>query len=420
MTLLSMPMLVIVTAIYLAYRYVVPARFRPIFLTVVSAAFVLTQSAPNIFITAFYVLVTFAALAAGYIYGRKLAGKPADETKDVLKTGVILVILPLVLFKFIGLVSTPLIKAVSTYLPDTNLQYLAPLGISYLTFRILSYMIEVRRGAIAPASFREFLLYVTFWPTLLSGPIERPKPFFAQVKELPQATREDLAVGLTRVAVGTVKTLLLGDLFGKLAQPIIDITTPNGMTNFFIMSAAGLWGCLIAYYFHLYLNFSGYSDIAIGISRMFGYRIRENFDWPFLATNISDFWRRWHMSLTGWITDYVYIPLGGGRTGMRRSVMNTFAAMLLVGAWHGIEVHYLWWGAYHAALLSLYRMWRKKWRQRFKIRDNAVMKVLSIALTFLLVCLGWVLFLMPMSAAVNVYLKLFGLAFHGFSPKLLQ
>jgi alginate O-acetyltransferase complex protein AlgI len=419
-TLIGLSAFLIIIPVYLLYRFVIPARFKHFFLAIVSALFILFQNAPNIWANALFTAVTLFALVAAHYSARKLAGKPLEETRGPLRNGIIIVLIPLVVFKFIGIFSAPLSRMAVRALPGFELQLLAPLGISYLTFRLIAYLIDVRRGAVAPASFIDLFVYAAFWPTLLSGPIERPAPFMEQLKAMPRAKREDLSLGLGRVALGAFKALLLGGMFGKMAQPILALDTQPGFLSFLTISVPGLWLCVISYYFHLYLNFAGYSDIAIGFSRMLGYGIRENFNWPFLAPNIADFWRRWHMSLTGWITDYVYIPMGGGQAGLRRAAKNTLIAMLLVGAWHGFSMHFLWWGAYHACLLILYRLWRKKWRTRFNIPDNFVTRFCSTLLTFILVALGWVIFVMPMSMAVNVFLKLFGLAFTSFSPELLQ
>ncbi|MCZ7583691.1 MAG: hypothetical protein M5R36_10365 [Deltaproteobacteria bacterium] len=228
-----------------------------------------------------------------------------------------------------------------------------------------------------------------------------------------------MAEGLFRIAAGAFKALVLGAALGKMAEPIMGIeTNVDGIANFLRISVGGLWLSLFAYGFHIYLNFSGYSDIAIGLARLHGYTIMENFRWPYLATNIGDFWRRWHISLTGWVTDYVYIPLGGNRRGTRIATINTFIAMILVGVWHGLSMHFVWWGAYQALLLVIYRQWRTHWHKKSKLRDIPGWRYMAWALTFFFFNLGWVLFVLPLDPAINVYLKLFGLQYTGFTPEL--
>ncbi len=407
MILFSQTTIIYIIAAWLAWRFVFRKRFRAPFMLLVSILFILLQGAPTLLMHGAFLLCSLLTILAGYNAGRNLAGKTPDQTKVQFIIYIIFAAFPLILFKLIGVFLTPAaLEYIGSRNPEFDLRFVAPLGLSYLTFRVIAYMIEIRKGRLEPARLGEYILYVTFWPTLLSGPIERPEPFLRQLRDKPEYTSEDLAVGFSRIVTGLFKTLVLGVFFLKLAAPIFSMEKQFGPGLFFKISVPGLWLSAIAYYFHLYLNFSGYSDIAIGLSRIFGYKIRENFQWPFLATNIADFWRRWHMSLTGWITDYVYYGLGGNRRGLKIAARNTLAAMILVGVWHGLALHFIAWGLYHAICLIIYRWWRKSGRGKLNIPDNAMTKFASWALTFVVVTIGWMLFALPTFTALPVILKM--------------
>jgi len=395
---------------YLLYRFVAKPSQRPALMAAGSVLFILLQEAPLLVMRFFYIFLTFAILAAGWLFGNALA-KPAPERKiALLKRGAALILAPLVLFKAVQAVLPPqLIETVLTSRGGhVDVGSLAPLGISYFTFRVIAYLIEIRKGVVAPVGFLRYLSYVAFWPTFLAGPIERPKPFLDQADRCADPTAEDLRIGLARVFSGLFKKFILAGFFYQLAAPYVLLQSVPMEKALGQWETWQLWVCVHAYYFYLYLDFAGYSDVAIGTARLFGFRIMENFRWPILATNVADFWRRWHISLTGWITDYVYFGLGGNRLGLRRAAGNTLIAMLLVGLWHGLNLHFAYWGLYHAVFLILFRQYRK----RFKRRDAPKTwwkTAASWFVTFQIVNLGWVLFVFGYGKALSVYAKLFGL-----------
>ncbi|MCC6158614.1 MAG: MBOAT family protein [Deltaproteobacteria bacterium] len=409
MNVFSTNFIIAVFALLVAYRFA-PSRLRGALVCVASVFFVLTQSGPVAFAGLAYAVVTLVTVAAGWWLGGRLAKRQGADANAFLAVSVIVVILPLVAFKIVGaFFPQSIVKMLAATGEGQRLAYLAPLGISYLTFRVLAYLAEIRKGALAPARWWEFVAYVLFWPTMSAGPIERPAPFLTQHRNSPSPTTEDRAVGLARIATGCVKTLVIGALFGRLAGPLTGLETQYGAITFPNLSTWHAWCCVWAYSLHLYLDFSGASDIAIGLARLFGYRIMENFRWPILATNIADFWRRWHISLTSLVTDYVYIPMGGNRLGAKLAARNTLLAMVLVGLWHGLNFHFVVWGLYHGVLLVAYRQWRKVWRERLRVPDHAFVRVAGVLLTFNLVALGWAFFFLPTDAAIDVWLKLFGL-----------
>ncbi len=399
--------IVYMLAAYLAWRFVFRNKFRAPFLLAVSILFIIFQGAPTLLMHGVFILCSILTIFAGYNGGRYLYKKPPEKSRKYFFLYVVFALFPLILFKLMGVVLTPAaLEYIGLRNPEFDLRFVAPLGLSYLAFRVIAYMIEIRKGKLEPARIGEYILYVTFWPTLLSGPIERPEPFLTQLRTNPGHTRENFAVGFSRIITGLFKTLILSAFFSKLAAPIITMGKMLGPATFFKISVPALWLSAFAYYFYLYLDFSGYSDIAIGLSRIFGYKIRENFRWPFLATNIADFWRRWHISLTGWITDYVYFGLGGNRRGLNIAARNTMIAMILVGLWHGLALHFILWGVYHAVLLIIYRQWRKEWRAGSRIPDNKLTRFVSWAMTFIAVSIGWMLFALPTFTAIPVIMKL--------------
>jgi D-alanyl-lipoteichoic acid acyltransferase DltB (MBOAT superfamily) len=269
----------------------------------------------------------------------------------------------------------------SSWTPPLH-RLLLPVGVSFYTFQSLSYTIDVYRREIpVERSLRRFALFVSFFPQLVAGPIVRASEFLPQLHRTPRVTREAFHSGLLLIFRGLVKKVVLADLLAVLAvDPVFARPTQFG-------SLALLLG-LYAYAFQIYCDFSGYSDVAIGAARMLGYAIPKNFERPYLARNVRDFWARWHISLSTWLRDYLYIPLGGNRGARWKTVRNLMLTMLLGGLWHGAAWTFVAWGAWHGLLLVLARGSAKRpdategravvWRQRL--------------ITFHLVLLGWLLF----------------------------
>jgi len=274
-----------------------------------------------------------------------------------------------------------------------------PLGISFFVFEYVHYLIEIGRGTFAPAPLRDLGLFILFFPTLICGPIKRYQLFRPQEYAERRFTAVDLHAGLHRIVIGLAKKTLIADQMAPY--------------SFFVLlhpeqaSWARLWLAVYAYATQIYFDFAGYSDIAIGTARLFGYTVPENFDRPYRQANIAAFWRTWHMSLTSWITDYVYIPLGGNRRGPRRAAWNRLVSMTLCGLWHGAAWHFAVWGLYHGVMLNLYRVWaarRPAWRLPLGIG-----RVAGTLVTFHVVCVGWVLFVCDLPRAAFVIRRLLGI-----------
>ena len=361
-----------------------------------------------------YVGISVGVLLVGWGFGRLMARRAeTSDPKALLATALVFLFSPLFLLKLVmALLPSAALLSVQQQAPGFNLASLLPVGISYFSFRSAAYLIEIKRKTLQPVSLGRFVHYALFWPTLLAGPIERPGAFFKQSQSIKRPDRDDIVEGLARIVGGFVKKTVLGSFFLAMARPYLEMggDFQARMDSF---TTPHLWLCITAYYLYLYCDFSGYSDLAIGASRMLGFRIMENFRWPVLATNVADFWRRWHISLTSWVTDYIYIGLGGNRRGLTKAAVYTATAMIVVGAWHGMNFHFLVWGAYHAALLILFRQWRKSWRARLfpsGVPGPAwLAKGAAWFATFQLVNLGWVLFLHPVGKAVTIWLKLLGI-----------
>ncbi len=292
---------------------------------------------------------------------------------------------------------------VSTHLEAPQLR--PPLAISFFIFEYVHYLIEVYRGTFGPAGLQEFGLFIMFFPTLICGPIKRFQQFKPQEYAQQRLDPTKVSDGLERILFGLAKKTLIADTVAPWCTPVF--AHPEAYTW------VQLWLAVYGYAMQIYFDFSGYSDIAIGSARLFGYTVPENFNYPYLQTNIARFWRNWHISLTSWITDYLYIPLGGNRYGELRSYWNRFVAMTLCGLWHGAAFHFMVWGMYHGIGLNLYRAYQVL-RERVgwpKVGDGHVLlRAASVVFTFHFVCIGWVLFVCDLDKAWGIILRLLWVA----------
>ncbi len=266
-----------------------------------------------------------------------------------------------------------------------------PLAISFFTFQQIAYLVDAYQGITREYRFSHYLLFVTFFPQLIAGPIVHHKemlPQFLRSESLrPQIA--NIAVGATIFAIGLFKKTVLADGVAIYATPVFDRAADGGMVTFF-----DAWGGALAYTWQLYFDFSGYSDMAIGAARMFGIRLPQNFHSPYKATSIVEFWRRWHMTLSRFLRDYLYIPLGGNRHGPVKRYRNLMLTMLLGGLWHGAGWTFIIWGALHGAYLAINHAWDRFWGAIAPrpLLPAAVARLLAWAVTFLAVVVGWVFF----------------------------
>jgi alginate O-acetyltransferase complex protein AlgI len=290
----------------------------------------------------------------------------------------------------------------------STLGIILPLGISFFTFTQISFLVDVHRGITREYNFYHYLLFVTYFPHLIAGPVLHHKQMMPQFAE-PETYRlnpKNIAIGLTIFAIGLSKKVLIADNLAPSANRIFSAAEAGVVVTFF-----DAWAGALAYTFQLYFDFSGYSDMAIGLALLFNVRMPLNFDAPYRATSIADFWRRWHISLSNFLRDYLYVPLGGNRRGNARRYLNLLITMVLGGLWHGAAWTFVLWGALHGALLAINHLWRDL-KRRLGWRDNhSKLAVYACwALTFLFVVVAWVIFKAEtLSGAKIVLAGLFGL-----------
>lgn len=374
--------------IALILYYIVPKRFRNIPLVLLSLVFYAWGNPTYLILMAFSVVFN-------YITGLELDAYLQEErhtgAKVTMISAVVVNLLILGFFKYYGfLISTVnSITGLTLSAPELPL----PLGISFFTFSVLSYVFDVYRGrAEVQKNFLDFSLYVTFFAKVTSGPIVQYKDMAPQLRER-QMVPAKFGAGISMFLVGLGKKVLIADNLGATFSAISGLST---------MSAGTAWLGMILYSLQLYFDFSGYSDMAIGLAKCFGFDFSANFDYPYLSASISEFWRRWHISLGAWFRNYVYIPLGGNRCSKERQLINLAVVWLLTGLWHGSAWNFVIWGVYHGIFVIL---------EKFVLKDiwPKVPKFLRIFVTTLLVFFGWVLFFSPsLSGAIHYYGQMFG------------
>ena len=317
------------------------------------------------------VLVTLVAYGSGFAIVH-FEARPRAK-KAALIAAIVVILGNLVVFKYLNF----LFRTFS-FLGLTDPGIALPIGISFYTFQILSYVIDLYRGKIAlQRNFFYLLMYVSFFPQLIAGPIVRYETVEQEIRER-QVTMDDLAQGFRRFVVGLAKKLLLANQVAQVATIVYSGTPAN-------YGSLMYWLAAIAYTLQIYFDFSGYSDMAIGLGRMFGFHFLENFNYPYISLSVTEFWRRWHISLSTWFRDYVYIPLGGNRVSRGKWVRNILVVWGLTGLWHGADWNFLLWGLYYGVLLLIEKLWLGKYLERLP-------KALRWLLCMIIVCIGWVMF----------------------------
>ncbi len=283
---------------------------------------------------------------------------------------------------------------------------LLPIGISFFTFHAISYVVDVyRRDATAQKSPVHAALYLLLFPQLIAGPIIRYRDIADQLA-CRLVTLDDFAYGVRRFVIGLAKKVLVANVVAVPADRIFAMPFEQ-------LSAAHAWLGIICYTFQIYFDFSGYSDMAIGLGRMFGFRFPENFRWPYVARSVQDFWRRWHISLSTWFRDYLYIPLGGNRVATRRQYANLVTVFFLCGLWHGASWNFVIWGLWHGAFLVIERVLRmRKPALRDAVSGPSSRPIWAHAYTMLVVMIGWVFFRTETLAGAVAFLT----AMAGASP----
>jgi len=369
--------------------WLLPPRWRPWTLTAFGCYFYWFYYPPHL-------LLILAMTIIVYALGRVIGARAVAHRRLWFTCGVAGCLGVLAYFKYSGFFfeSLSLVFPNAQPLAGSTSQWRAPLAISFFTFEFVHYLIEVYRGTFPPAGPRDFGLFIMFFPTLICGPIKRFQQFNPQEYAQQRFNPENLHAGLERILFGLAKKTLIADTVAPYCSPVF--LHPEAYTW------AQLWLGVYGYAMQIYFDFSGYSDIAIGSARLFGYTVQENFNYPYLQPNVARFWRSWHISLTSWITDYLYIPLGGNRHGEGRASINRLLAMTLCGLWHGAAFHFMVWGMYHGIGLNLYRAYQLARTRLGWPRGGGTSRlvgVLNVVCTFHFVCVGWVLFVCDLDKA---------------------
>ncbi len=310
--------------------------------------------------------------------------------------GVVQTILFLAVFKYRNFL-TSLVWPVPASNPFYWHNAFLPLGISFFTFEFLHYAVDRYKGRTEEGTVGEYMAFILFFPTMVAGPIKRYQDFLPKLRDISLDWVLDWQRGITRILAGLVKKFAVADVLTAYTNHlnVVDIARTN-------RGVLPLW--ILAYGIKIYADFSAYSDIAIGSARLFGIKVPENFAWPYLQTNISDFWRHWHISLSTWLVDYVFIPLGGSRVKVERIYANLLVTMLVSGIWHGAGVNFVVWGLLHGIMLAVHRWWR---RVRGGAESTRAGRLASGLLTFVCVNLAWTFFCMDVKTALFFLKRLF-------------
>ena len=343
-----------------------------------------------------YVLILLFSATMDYLIGRAMEATDDPSRRKYLVWTSILVNLSLLsYFKYFYFLLDLLQMALASLglsspldVPLEARDYFIPAGISFYTFQTLSYTVDIYRGEIRPLRrWIDYLFYLSFFPQLVAGPIVRAKDFIPQIHCRPQLLKAEYGEALALIISGLIKKAIIGDFIGAnlVDQVFAEPSRFTGLENLF---------AVYGYAMQIYCDFSGYSDMAIGIALLLGFRFNINFDSPYQSGNITEFWRRWHISLSTWLRDYLYIPLGGNRKGKVRTYVNLIITMLLGGLWHGAALRFVLWGAIHGVALALHKLYLSifdhfGWRRKNPLR---IQRFIGQVITFHLVCFAWIFF----------------------------
>ena len=326
-----------------------------------------------------YVLLMMGCIAINYGFGLAMDTSVGRVKKRFLVLAVMLDLGILFVFKYLDFTLETVGFVLHRSLPKSNL--LLPIGISFFTFQAMSYVIDVYRGTTPPQkSLLDLGLYISFFPQLIAGPIVRYNTIAEQIRSR-ETTPVQFEYGVRRFIFGFSKKILLANTLAASAEKAFSLAQSGDL------SCAMAWIGALAYTFQIYFDFSGYSDMAIGLGALFGFRFEENFRYPYLSHSVSEFWNRWHISLGKWFRDYVYFPMGGSRVGRRKLLRNLFAVWLLTGIWHGAAWQYIVWGLGYGTIISF----EKLSGIPKKLKDPVLIRAYALC-TFLVVMGGWVIF----------------------------
>lgn len=359
-----------------------------------------------------YLTLILASIGVNYALGCWISKSASSLSKKrILTAGIVLNIATISYYKYTNFIIDNLNFFFGTDYHFKNI--ILPLAISFFTFQQIMYLVDIYRGETIPHSFMHYCLFITFFPQLIAGPIIHQGdvlPQFAKIKKTLDA--KNLTIGLTIFSIGLFKKIIIADFVANFSTPVFAATDSGISITFF-----EAWGAALAYTFQLYFDFSGYSDMAIGLGRMFGILLPINFASPYKSTSIIQFWQSWHKTLSRFLRDYVYIPLGGNRRGAKRRFLNLYLTMLIGGLWHGAGWTFVIWGGLHGFYLVVNHSWRSL---GFEKSNSWFYRQSAHLLTFVCVVFAWVLFRSTNIHGASLMVRaMFGL--EGFAlPQYLQ
>lgn len=360
---------------FLLLYQLIPSRFRNT-MAFLGSLFFYTWGAPK------FVFVLLAAIAFDYFVVHQMVAVQGKARKRWLAFGIVVNVVLLLYFKYANFFVDNVNSAIEAFggVGFDFYKVALPIGISFFTFQKLSYIIDVYRGPYQPLKNpMDHGLYVILFPQLIAGPIVRYKDIADQLRERRATENIDYRVsGMYRFILGLARKILIADQLGEVAQAIFETPVDN-------LGFGAAWLGALAYTFQIYFDFAGYSDMAIGFGKMMGFRFPENFNFPYISKSITEFWRRWHITLGKWMKDYLYLPLGGNRKGRYRTYLNLWLVFLISGWWHGASWNFVIWGAWHGLFLVIER--------RFLLRPlEKLPRLIAVLYTFPIAVVGWVFF----------------------------
>ncbi len=392
----SIYFLLFFAALILTY-YIVPDRFRWGILLIAGLYFYMCW-------TPVHIIILLAVTVISYLAGLAINKDNQLHKKLIVTLGTILCFAFLAVYKYFDF----FMSSVYSLLDSLNISYSVvnhtfalPVGISFFTFKAVSYIVDVYRGKIVEKNFFKYLLYVSFFPQVASGPIERSTNLIPQFSNEHKFNRKMTETGLCFMLMGYFKKMVVADNIAVIVSSVFD--SASNYSPIILIGAA----CL--YSFQIFCDFSGYSDIAIGCASVFGYDTKKNFDHPYFSTSIVDFWRRWHISLSTWFRDYLYIPLGGNRKGKLRKYINLMIVFLVSGLWHGSSWSFVFWGFLHGIYQIIGGVTldiRKKFHKLIHLdKHEKIHNAISVVVTFSLVTFAWIFFKCPTITEAFDYIK---------------
>jgi len=377
----SLQYLVFLPIVFILF-WLVPHKFRVPLLLVASYVFYMSWRPV-------YGLLIFGLTVVNFIFVDRLA-KSEKRKKAWLVATVAANLITLGIFKYASFALGSVKGALGLFdisWREPHLHIILPLGISFFVFEFIHYVAEIYKGKPLVKSFPQFALFASFFPTQIAGPIKRYQDFVPQLSIPSQFKWEYLDEGMQLILMGLAKKVLLADNLSLVVQA--------GFNHPEQFSGIDMWLIVYAFAFQIFFDFAGYTDIARGSAKLFGYKVPINFNLPYIAGSVAEFWHRWHISLSTWLRDYLYIPLGGSRCSKWMNYRNLFITMTLGGLWHGAGSHFILWGAYQGVLLILHKEYTavlEKLNVSKKFLESKLYHIFSVVCTFQLVCFGWVLF----------------------------